>query len=47
MTTAAWLWRHNCLDFAAKGHMAVLQAAVEAVKLGTKESFSTTMMTFP
>jgi len=25
---------------AAKGHTAVLQAAVEAVKLGTKESFS-------
>ncbi|KAL0049662.1 hypothetical protein WJX82_007154 [Trebouxia sp. C0006] len=31
----------NCLHYAAaKGHMAVLQAAVEAVKLGTKESFS-------
>ena len=25
---------------AAKGHTAVLQAAVEAVKLGTKESFA-------
>jgi len=36
----AWLLRHDCLGFAAKGHMAVLQAAVEAVKLGTKESLS-------